>query len=139
MLTSECCSSCSCPCLVAKLGPTLFRPHGLYSPPSSSVHGTSQARTLEWVALSSSLSVLKFQDFVANIQKIERVLQNSGFWIFFFFFFKADLSRLSLNPFKATVIGHVTSPSMCQDSHQASSPWEPVLGQLLDFETYSFT
>ena len=53
----------------------------------------------------------------------------------FFFFFKAeDLSRFSLNPFKATVIGHVASPSMCQDS-QASSPWEHVLGQLLDFET----
>ena len=26
-------------------------PHGLYSPPSSSVHGILQARTLEWVAL----------------------------------------------------------------------------------------
>ena len=31
-----------------------LRPHELYSPPGSSVHGISQARTLEWVAISFS-------------------------------------------------------------------------------------
>ena len=30
-----------------------LRPHGLYSLPGSSVHGISQARILEWVAISS--------------------------------------------------------------------------------------
>ena len=32
------CFQCCC-CLVAKLCPTLLQPHGLYSPPGSSVHG----------------------------------------------------------------------------------------------------
>ena len=31
--------------------PTL-QPHGMYSPPGSSVHGILQARILEWVAIS---------------------------------------------------------------------------------------
>ena len=43
---------CYC-CLVAKLCWTLLRPHGLYSSPDS-VHGISQARILEWVAISFS-------------------------------------------------------------------------------------
>ena len=38
---------------VAKLCPTLCNPMDC-SPPGSSVHGISQARTLEWVAISSS-------------------------------------------------------------------------------------
>ena len=33
---------------------TLLWPRGLYSPPGSSVHGISQARILEWVAISFS-------------------------------------------------------------------------------------
>ena len=41
-------------CLVAKLCPTLLQPHGQYSLPVSSVHGISQARRLEWVAISFS-------------------------------------------------------------------------------------
>ena len=40
-------------CLVAKSCPTLCDPTD-YSPPGSSVHGISQARILEWVAISSS-------------------------------------------------------------------------------------
>ena len=32
----------------------LLQPHGLYSPPGSSVHGISQARFLEWIAISFS-------------------------------------------------------------------------------------
>ena len=45
---------CSPPaCLIAQLYPTLCSPME-YSPPGSSVHGIFQARTLEWVAFSSS-------------------------------------------------------------------------------------
>ena len=40
-------------CLVAKLCPTQGNPMDC-SPPGSSVHGISQARILEWVAISSS-------------------------------------------------------------------------------------
>ena len=39
------------PCLVTQLCPTLWDPVD-YSPPGSSVHGISQARILEWVAIS---------------------------------------------------------------------------------------
>ena len=39
--------------VVTQLGPTLCDPTD-YSPPGSSVHGISQARILEWVAISSS-------------------------------------------------------------------------------------
>ena len=41
-----------CCCLVTKLCLNLLHPHGC-SPPGSSVHGISQARILEWVAISS--------------------------------------------------------------------------------------
>ena len=37
-------------------------PHGLYSPPSSSVHGILQARILEWVAISFSKGSLQPRD-----------------------------------------------------------------------------
>ena len=40
--------------LVAQLCPTLRSPHGLYSPPDSSVHGILQARILESVAIPFS-------------------------------------------------------------------------------------
>ena len=43
-----------CCCLVNKSCPALLRFHGLYSLPGSSLHGISQARILEWVAISSS-------------------------------------------------------------------------------------
>ena len=42
-----------CCCLVAQLCPTLFDPTGC-SPPGFSVHGISQVRILEWVAISFS-------------------------------------------------------------------------------------
>ena len=42
-----------CCCLVVKLCPSLCNPMD-HSPPGSSVHGCSQARILEWVAISSS-------------------------------------------------------------------------------------
>ena len=41
-------------CLIVKSCSTLSRPHGLYSPPGSSVHGISQTSILEWVAISFS-------------------------------------------------------------------------------------
>ena len=44
-----------CCCWVTKSCPTVLQPHGLdCSPPGSSVHGISQARTLEWLAISFS-------------------------------------------------------------------------------------
>ena len=45
-------NSCCC-CLVAKLCLTLFDPMDC-SPPGSSVHGISQERIMEWVAMPSS-------------------------------------------------------------------------------------
>ena len=46
--------SCLTPvCLRAYWCPSLLWPHGLY-PPGPSVHGISQARILEWAAISSS-------------------------------------------------------------------------------------
>ena len=42
-------------CLLAKLCPTLCDPMDC-SPPGSSVHGNFQARVLEWVAISFSMS-----------------------------------------------------------------------------------
>ena len=44
---------CVCVCSVAQLCPTPWDSMGC-SPPGSSVHGTFQARRLEWVAISSS-------------------------------------------------------------------------------------
>ena len=44
---------CVCVCLVAKSCPILYKPMDC-SPPSSSVHGISQARILDQVAISIS-------------------------------------------------------------------------------------
>ena len=44
-------ASCLCSCLVAQLCPTLCDPVDCSSP-GSSIHGISQARILEWVAVS---------------------------------------------------------------------------------------
>ena len=46
----------SCCCLVTQSSPTLSQPHGLPggSLPGSSVHGISQAKILNWIAISSS-------------------------------------------------------------------------------------
>ena len=38
-----------------------LQPHGLYSPPDSSVHGVSQASVLEWVAISFSRGIFPTQ------------------------------------------------------------------------------
>ena len=46
--------SCCCCCLVARSCPTLLWPHELYSSRLLCPHEISQARTLEWVAVSSS-------------------------------------------------------------------------------------
>ena len=43
--------------LVTKSYPTLHDPVN-YSPPGSSVHGISQARTQQWVAISSPIAIL---------------------------------------------------------------------------------
>ena len=49
----QCFAMLSCLCLPAQSCPTLCDPVDC-SPPGSSVHGISQARTLEWVAISFS-------------------------------------------------------------------------------------
>ena len=54
------CTSCLCACSVSQLCPTL-RPHGLW-PSGSSLHGISQARILEWVAISFSKRVSRRRD-----------------------------------------------------------------------------
>ena len=43
--------------LVSKSCPTLHDPMD-YSPPGSSIRGISQARTLQWVAISSPIAIL---------------------------------------------------------------------------------
>ena len=55
--THECC----CCCLVAKSCLSLCDPID-HSPPGSSVRGTSRARTLEWVAISSSRGSSQIRD-----------------------------------------------------------------------------
>ena len=44
----------NCCFLVTRLCPTFLQPHEPHSSPGSSIHGISQARTLEWVAISFS-------------------------------------------------------------------------------------
>ena len=40
-----------CTCVLVSHSCLTLRPHGLYSPPGSSVHGILQARIVEWVAM----------------------------------------------------------------------------------------
>ena len=47
---------CCSPVLVCLVTSNSLQPHGLYSLPGSSVHGTSQARILEWVSFSRGSS-----------------------------------------------------------------------------------
>ena len=46
--------NCFCCCLVCQSKPSFATPM-VYSPPDSSVHGISQARLLEWVAIYNSI------------------------------------------------------------------------------------
>ena len=57
----EYCVSISCSCSVAKWCPTLCNPMD-YSPPGPSVPGISQARILEWVAISFSRESSQLRD-----------------------------------------------------------------------------
>ena len=52
--------------LVAQSCLTL-QPHGLCSPPGSSVHGISQARILEWVAISSPQGIFPTQELNSSL------------------------------------------------------------------------
>ena len=49
-----------CCCLLSRV--QLFATHGLYSPPGSFVQGISQARTLEWIAISFSKGIFPTQE-----------------------------------------------------------------------------
>ena len=52
---AHCMCVCACVCVLScSVMSDSLRPRGLCSPPGSSVHGTFQARILEWIAISSS-------------------------------------------------------------------------------------
>ena len=46
-----CVCVCMCVCISHSVMSDSLQPHGLYSPPGSSVHGILQARILEWVVI----------------------------------------------------------------------------------------
>ena len=64
-------------CLITKLCPTLGDPID-YSPPGSSVHGISQARILEWVAISSSTGSSQFRGRTCVSCIARRILYHSA-------------------------------------------------------------
>ena len=68
--------TCLCRCLVSKSCPTLLWPHGL-CPPGYPVHGISQAKILEWVAISFSRISHQF----SSVQSLSRVLLFATTWI----------------------------------------------------------
>ena len=51
-----------CMCVSLLFVSDSVQPHGLYSPPGSSVHGILQARILEWVAIPFSMGVFQPRD-----------------------------------------------------------------------------
>jgi len=57
-----CACACVCACVLGAQFFDFFRPHGLYSPPGSSVHGIPQARILEWVAIPFSRGLSRSRD-----------------------------------------------------------------------------
>ena len=59
-------------CSVTQLCPTLLQPHGLCSPPGFSVHGISQARILEWVALLWWIFLTRYWTHVSWVSCIDR-------------------------------------------------------------------
>ena len=67
---------CYC-CLVAKLCPALLGPIDC-SPPGSSIHGISQARILEWVAISFSRGTSQSRD-----QAHITCVSSTGRWVFY--------------------------------------------------------
>ena len=66
-----------CCCLVSKSHLTLLRLYELHSPSGSSVHGISQARILEWVAISFSRASSWPRDWTR--------VSYTGRWIFYHF------------------------------------------------------
>lgn len=115
----------------------------LFSVPAPFLHWAPMVLPLKWgahikfqkgqpshwiwpISLVWLVQSFKIWDFVVNVQKIGRLPPNSRFLICLEKI--EDLATLSLNPFKATVIRHVTSP------HQACSPYELLCGWLLGFE-----
>ena len=65
-------------CVCAQSCPTLCNPMDC-NPPSSSVHGISQARTLEWVAVSFSREIFSTQG--SNLHLLQ--LASLGRWILY--------------------------------------------------------
>ena len=60
-------------CLVAKSCPPLCDPMDC-SPPGSSVHGISQARILEWVAISFSTGIFPTHELNLNLLHCRQIL-----------------------------------------------------------------
>ena len=64
---------CMCVCAVVQLCPTLYKPMD-YSLPGSSVHGTFQARALEWVAIFfSRVKILHMHEF--------KIFKTASIWV----------------------------------------------------------
>ena len=102
-IVSICSSVDDCYCLVAKLCLALCDPMDC-STPGSSVHGISQAKILEWVAISVSRGSSRPRDQIC--------LSYSGRLFFFFFFFNhgatwepQDVPHLSI--YSSTDDGHL--------------------------------
>ena len=62
----------------------LFATHGLYSPPGSFVQGISQARTLEWIAISFSSLILTYLTFLIGtlVLRIMLLIWQESLWWF---------------------------------------------------------
>ena len=73
-----------CCCLVNKSGTTLCNPM-YYSPPGSSVHGISQARILQLVAISFSRRSSQFRDWIRVSYLGRRILYCWVTWEAFFY------------------------------------------------------
>ena len=81
-----------------------------YSPPGSSVHGVSQARTLEWVVISFSRGSFWSRDWTAFIQYLPLSQQGNPS----FKFVVQLLSRVRLFVTPWTVVARLPCPSISQ-------------------------
>ena len=107
-----------CVCVCVQLCLILCNPMD-YSPPGSSVHGISQARTLEWVAMSSSRgsSQPRDQTHISCIFSIGRQsLYHWAIWDFLRVWTMYILVRFSLDKyfFSAQLFIQVVIPNTCE-------------------------
>ena len=67
-----------CMCVLCALMSDSLWPHGLYSPPGSSVYGIFQARILEWVSISFSRGSSQARDWTHISCLGRRILYHPG-------------------------------------------------------------